>query len=310
MSDTPQRKSLGLVLMGLTLLMWGSLPLQLKILVSTIDPVTLTWYRFTGATLILALIGGRSCLKDLRAIGSRKTWVLLLLAGCGLTANYLSYLSGLSYLTPSTAQIIMQTVPFMVLAGGILIFREPFAGRQWWGVVFLLSGSLLFFNQQFDLIESGAFFGIGFGLIIASAVFWTIFLLSQKALLPVLRSRTILFCCYLIGTLALFPGATPGTILELNTTFLILVGSATLLAVIAYLTFSTGLRHVPATTAGLTIANIPLVTLTCMYVFGGEVDHLPAENLNTTAWFGALLVVVGSAFGALGKRDTTMPTQE
>ena len=76
---------------------------------------------------------------------SRRVWVLLLLGGIGLTANYLTYLKGLENLTASTAQIIMQTVPFMVLAGGILIFKEAFAGKQWWGVLFLCMGSILFF---------------------------------------------------------------------------------------------------------------------------------------------------------------------
>ena len=34
--------------------MWGSLPLQLKILIARIDPTTLTWYRFTGAIVCVA----------------------------------------------------------------------------------------------------------------------------------------------------------------------------------------------------------------------------------------------------------------
>jgi drug/metabolite transporter (DMT)-like permease len=304
-----ERRTFGLILMSLTLLMWGSLPLQLKILISQVDPTTLTWYRFTGALLLLAILAGRSCLRDLRTGWSRRTAALLLLAGVGLVCNYLTYLKGLDHLTPSTAQILMQTVPFMVLGGGILIFNEAFAGRQWWGVLFLALGSALFFNQRLDQVALGSDFLTGVGFILTSAICWTTFLMAQKALLPILRSRTIMICCYLIGSLILLPMSTLNTIVSLDTTFLILVASATIIAVVSYLTFATALRHVPATTAGLTIANIPLITLLCMLAFADRTDLLQPENLNTTALIGAVLVVLGSALGALGPKQNTTTTR-
>jgi drug/metabolite transporter (DMT)-like permease len=304
-----QNKNLGLSLAALTLLMWGSLPLQLKILITRIDPTTLTWYRFTGAILFLVLIGGRTCFRDLRDEWSRRVVLLLLLGGTGLTCNYLLYLKGLDNLTPSTAQIVMQTVPFMVLGGGILIFRESFAFRQWWGVGFLAVGSVLFFNQDMDQFTPGSSFVAGIGYILLSAVSWTVFLLAQKALLDSLKSRTIMLCCYLTGSIVLGPSARIDTILYLPPMFLILVFSVTLIAVISYLTFSTAMRHVPATTAGLTIANIPLITLLFMSIFGGTTEHLAPESLNTLALVGAFLVVVGSTVGALG-RKTEPPGHE
>jgi len=292
--------------MAITLLMWGSLPVQLKILIARIDPVTLTWYRFTGALLLLGIVAGRSCLSDLRQGWSRRTWILLLVCGLGLTLNYLTYLRGLDYLTPSTAQILMQIVPFMVLGGGILIFGEPFAKRQWWGVLFLFIGSVLFFNQKLDQIFTAESLLFGIGFIFVSACSWTAFLLSQKALLPVLRSRTIMICCYITGFLILGPQATVETITQLETLFVVLVVSTSLIAVAGYLMFATALRHVPTTTGGLTIANIPLVTLFFMLLFGGTVEHLAAENLNTTALLGAVVVVGGTVLGALGpsKKET------
>jgi drug/metabolite transporter (DMT)-like permease len=297
-----QNRNLGLSLMALTLLMWGSMPVQLKILITRIDPITLTWYRFTGAIIFLVIIGGRSSFRNLRDEWSKRILLLLLLGGLGLTANYLLYLKGLDSLTPSTAQIVMQTVPFMVLAGGILIFGESFAVRQWWGVAFLAVGSILFFNQKWDQFQIGSSFLTGTGFILLSAICWTLFLLVQKALLPTLRSRTIMLCCFLTGSVVLAPTARMETILDVPPMFLALVFSATLMAAISYLTFSTAMRHVPATTAGLTIANIPLITLLYMSIFGGTVADLAPENLNTIALFGAFLVVIGSAFGALGPK--------
>ncbi|HCK08476.1 MAG: hypothetical protein CME21_08040 [Gemmatimonadetes bacterium] len=305
-----KRQTFGLSLVLATLLMWGSLPLQLKILIARIDPTTLTWYRFTGAIVCLLLFGGPSSLRNLKRGWSRRVAILLGVGGLGLTANYLLYLKGLDHLTPSTAQIIMQTVPFMVLAGGIFVFHEPFAGRQWWGVVFLGGGSILFFNQRFDQIVWGSEMVLGITFILLSAIAWTTFLLCQKALLDSLSSRTIMLFCYSIGCVILGPQAEVETILRLPTLFIVLVGSATLLAVVSYVSFATALRHVPTTTAGLAIANIPLITLLGMLIFGGQVPHLQAENLNALAMFGALLVVVGSTFGAVGPKKPATHTAE
>jgi len=295
-----QNRNLGLSLAALTLLMWGSLPIQLKILIARIDPTTLTWYRFTGAILFLIVIGGNSCIRNLRNEWSTRVVLLLLLGGTGLTCNYLLYLKGLDNLTPSTAQIVMQTVPFMVLGGGIVIFGESFAIKQWWGIGFLAIGSVLFFNQEMDQFTLGSSFLTGIVFILLSAVSWTIFLLSQKALLRTLKSRTIMLCCYMIGSIVLGPLARHDTILNLPPMFLIMVVSVTLIAVISYLAFSTAMRHLPTTTAGLTIANIPLITLFFMSVFGGTTEHLATENLNTVALIGAFVVVVGSTFSAIG----------
>ena len=44
---------LGLVMALLTALMWGALPVILKVLLSDIDPYTLTWCRFVAALCIV-----------------------------------------------------------------------------------------------------------------------------------------------------------------------------------------------------------------------------------------------------------------
>jgi len=44
---------LGLVLSLITALMWGMLPIALKLLLPVMDAVTITWYRFVAAGLLL-----------------------------------------------------------------------------------------------------------------------------------------------------------------------------------------------------------------------------------------------------------------
>ena len=54
MSNRIERQSLGLTLAAITLLLWGALPVVLKLLLKSLDPFTVTWYRFllAGAMLV------------------------------------------------------------------------------------------------------------------------------------------------------------------------------------------------------------------------------------------------------------------
>ena len=54
MSDRAASRRLGLILASITLLLWGALPVVLKLLLRSLDPFTITWYRFllAGGMLI------------------------------------------------------------------------------------------------------------------------------------------------------------------------------------------------------------------------------------------------------------------
>ena len=137
-------KQVGLLLLGMSILILGTLPLILKILVQRLDPITLTWFRFTGSALILAGMSGRELLSDLKSNASKRGIWLALTTAAGLTGNYVCFVKGLQYLSPSTTHIVLQIVPFLVLAGRIVIYREPLGLRLVWGVLLLAIGSILF----------------------------------------------------------------------------------------------------------------------------------------------------------------------
>ena len=77
--------------------MWGLLPIALQITLEEMDGYTITWYRFTAATVLLgvdqALRGG---LPRIRGKGM-SVWGLLALATLGLGGNYILYIFGLSH---------------------------------------------------------------------------------------------------------------------------------------------------------------------------------------------------------------------
>ena len=95
---------------------------------------------------------------------------------------------------------------------------------------------------------------------------------------------------------------------QLNAQMVGLLVLCTAITATTYVAFASSLRHIRASTTGIVIANIPLITLVGSLAIGPYVDRLPLENLNTLALFGALLVVGGSALGAVPGRTNRRST--
>ena len=129
---------------------WGWLTILLKGLLANTDPYTITWYRFSVAGGLLALfVVWKYRLPSARTF--QRSLLFWLMAIGGLASNYILYLLGLNYISPSTAQVVMQTAPMFMLIGSFVFFKERFVARQWLGYLVLVTGMLLFFNQR--LIE-------------------------------------------------------------------------------------------------------------------------------------------------------------
>lgn len=285
------------LLLGVAVLILGTLPLILKLLVREVDPLTLTAFRFSGSAAILAAIGRRGLLDELKRIATKRGLLLAATAAAGLTGNYVFFMMGLQYLSPSTTHIVLQVAPFLVLAGGIVIYREPLTKRLGCGAALLAIGSALFFNQRLPEIRWGTDFVIGVGIALVSACGWAVFFLTQKALHGRMSSGTILFCCCGAGAVLLSPFAHFDAITHLDTRLMVFLLVSTVATVVGYTSISTATRRISATTMGLSLSLIPLVTVFAMILLADLIDGLVQEGLNVAAIIGALLVVAGLVVG-------------
>jgi len=97
--------------------------------------------------------------------------VILGVALSALLGNYLFYLLSLEHATPSAAQVVIQIAPLMLVLGGVCVFREHFAPRQWFGLAALIVGLLLFFNRRLsELVRPTEGLGLGVALMIVAAI--------------------------------------------------------------------------------------------------------------------------------------------
>ena len=180
-SGRTERRSLGLTLAFTTLLLWGALPVVLKLLLQSLDPFTVTWYRFllAGAMLAPVVHFRYGLASPFRIRGAALALAVVCVLGLG--GNYLTYLMGLSRISPGSAQIVMQFSPIIVLLGGLILFKEAFSRLQWIGLGVLIVGMGLFFNQRFaELLFVLENYGIGVWLVFTSAILWGVFHAGAK----------------------------------------------------------------------------------------------------------------------------------
>ena len=107
----------GLMLALTTAILWGILPIALKIVLDVLSANTITAIRFLAAAVIVGLwLAARRKLPALHLLYNRKVAWLMLIAVVGLLSNYIMYLSGLNYLNAETGQVVIQLAPFLMMA--------------------------------------------------------------------------------------------------------------------------------------------------------------------------------------------------
>lgn len=296
---------LGFTMALTTAVLWGMLPIALKVVLTGMDAWTISWWRLAASMLglgaFLAWRGQLPRLRDARRAGL----ALLFVALAALIGNYVLYLYALDHTTPSVAQVVIQLAPLLLLLGGVFVFHERFAARQWLGFVVLCGGLLLFFNYRLpELARPTEGLGLGVILMVAAAVSWAIYGLAQKQLLLHFTARQVLWMLYVGASVALLPAATPAAILGLDALQLWMLAFCCANTLIAYGAFGEALHHWDLSRVSAVLSTAPLFTIGSMWLLERSGFGLLApEGLNALAVLGALAVVAGSMTSALAARS-------
>ncbi|MFG0630511.1 DMT family transporter [Pseudomonas sp. xss_2] len=292
----------GLLLALLTALLWGILPIKLKQVLQVMDPVTVTWYRLlVSGGLLFAWLAANRRLPTFAGMG-RKRLGLVGVAICGLLGNYVLYLIGLKLLSPGTAQLVVQLGPVLLLVASVFVFKERFSLGQGLGLLVLLMGFGLFFNQRLEeLLTSLGAYTTGVLTILLATSIWVFYALSQKQLLTVWNSQQVMMVIYLGCAGLLMPWVHPLEAQQLSPLQGWLLLACCLNTLVAYGAFAEALAHWEASRVSATLALTPLVTFVAVALAAWLwPDYVHAEDINALGYVGAVTVVAGSAMVALG----------
>ena len=284
-----------------TAILWGMLPIALKVLLVELSANTITWVRFLAAAIFvtIVLMNHRS-LPSLQGMKGKSRW-LLLIAVAGLLSNYILYLLGLHLLSAETAQVVIQLAPFLMMLGGIFIFRERLLFWQKMGAASLVVGLLLFFNDRLlVLLTQMNQDSIGVLLVIVAAITWAAYALAQKQLLMHFNSQQIMWFIYVAGAVCFMPFIELSPIAQLSMVQWGLLLFCCLNTIVAYGAFAEALQHWEASKVSAVLAITPLLTILFANLAAWIWPAAPIpQSLNGWSVFGAILVVIGSAVTAL-----------
>jgi drug/metabolite transporter (DMT)-like permease len=304
MHRTSGQWQLGVSLSIITAIFWGLLPIALKALLTSLDAVTVTWFRFVFSALCVGIYLGLKTKSHQQKRLNLNLFSLLMIAILGLIANYLCYLIGLEKTTPSTAQIVIQLAPILLLLGGLIFFKESFSKRQCFGLLLFLMGLGLFFNQRVDeLLRASSQYTQGIVYVVIAALTWAAYALAQKQLLKNFKSTEIMLLIYIAGSFIFLPYSQPTAILKLDNLGWGLLLFFSINTTIAYGSFAEALDHLEASRVSAILAITPLLTILFMHIIARLApEFVTLEPLNQLSALGALIMVLGSIMTALSKR--------
>ena len=264
---------LGILCMVGVAVLWGIIPILVKIVLRTIDPFSLSFYRIRG---------GRW-----GALFQKNRW--LLIGGIALGINYALYSLSLNFTTAGAGVLIVQiqVVSFAVLAA--LFLGERLTACKIAGMVAVICGVVFVVLPQNTLEDMfSSQYALGNAMMFAAGLTWGIYALANKTLGRQLGSFHILIPIFGISTM--ITGAVSATQFELRAAISVkalaaIVVLGALCTGGAFYLVSEGMKRLSAALAGTITTLAPLLTLWLAHLILGE-------NIST-AMFAATALIIG-----------------
>ena len=284
----------GILLSLVTALLWGVLPIFLKITLQGFHAGTISWFRFVFAFLLLAGILQWKEHKPLDIL--RKPPWMGIVGGACLSVNYYWVTVAVDLSGPSNMAVLIQTASIFLVLVGVFVFHEHLTLRQVLGMFVAGVGLFLFFHdQQSRILETGDYFYANF-LIVLAALVWVGYMVSQKFLSRQYGAQSLNLLVYAVATLTLIGGVEWADFTRAGLTAwlsLIFCGFNTLLA---YGTLAEAVKYIPLALISVIISLNPLITLWGMKIlpeigFAG----LQADPVESLGYFGGAIAVTGVA---------------
>lgn len=284
--------TVGVLLALLTSVLWGVLPIFLKMALLEISPGTIAWFRFTFAFFllisILSLRGRRPMRILIRPPG------LGLLAGASLAGNYIGVTLGVQLSSPSNVGVLIQVAPLALVLVGVAYFNERLNRLQVWGLILAGIGFSLFYLDRTGQL-SGKVYSIANAYILFGAGTWVAYMVCQKVLSQRYEAQSLNLLVYGVASVVLIPWVAWSEFSALSGAgwgLLVFLGLNTLLA---YGALAEAVKRIPLTLISIIISLNPLVTLLGMWILPGiSSGWLAPENIGWIGYCGAAVAVTGA----------------
>ena len=297
----------GLVYAGFTALLWGVLAIALKFSVTSLDPVTVVWFRFFFSFIALMIW---MIFLDRKSISLLKKPPLnALIAAFFLGFNYLGFISGVKYTSPSNAQVFIQLGTVGFALAGIFIYKEKVIWKHIVGFLLVITGIALFYYEQLLAVKgTNGEYTMGILMVSGGGVSWAVFASIQKGLVKKLGPNQLNLVIYGFCSLLFLPFIQIPHLLRLNLIEWLVLIFLGLNTVLAYGFLAIAIKYAEATKVSVIIALNPILTFVGMaFLAFFEVSWMAPEHFNLPSIIGAGTVISGAIITILSRKKNNQP---
>ncbi len=296
MPTTEPRAWLPVAAVAVTLIFWASAFVAIRHLGQDFTPGALSLGRLLVGSLALGAVAVSRGLPR----PSGRDWLGLVVIGVLWFGVYnLALNAGERHVDAGTAAMLIQVSPVLIAVLATIFLGERFTGWLALGLVLAFAGIVLIGVSQPD----GHNDLLGVGLCLLAALVYSISLVVQKPLVSRLSALHVTWLACTIGALVCLPFA--GQLVDdtsrasaSDVWWVIYLGLFP--TAIAFTTYAFALRHMTASSLGITTYLVPPLTIVMGWLFLGEVPP-------TMAYAGGALALLGVA---VARRKPHAPRDE
>lgn len=278
--------------------LWAGIYVVGDLVVDTVDPISLTLWRWGLAAIALLIVAQIVERPDWRA--ALRHWPRLLLLGClGMAGFSVLLLEGLRHTTPVSGSLIGASGPILIAVLAALVLRNRIRWRLALGLAISIVGAALVVTKGDFAAVLATGVNIGDLLIVLAYLCWATYVVLGRIVtdVPVITSTALqaVGAAIALGIVTCFTGLQlPQDPLGwVGVAYLALLGSALGFALWAF-----GLRTLAPATGGLLMNLMPLWTVLMTLAIGGGIDGWEVA--------GGLVIIGGVLLGTVpGRRPAT-----